>query len=324
VDISRVIRFDYGDEVYLKIAYEAYKKWTEPKYKDIFFPSPFILSSSSQSEMGRVYNQSCTSALDKHGLPWAPLEDANAAKNMYKSLSGTLGQPGFFGCTNKQAGWADAAKAIAQLRDDCLDLGVSFVSGRAGTVVKLESDAERKIKAARTLQGTVIRGDLFILAAGAWASSLVPFYNSTISTGQVLGYMRLTDDEMERLQDLPICINFATGWFNFPPHPDTKMLKVAIHGWGYTRSPTAFEKTQVQHPVSSLPLVAPRERQNFAPKDGVKRLRDGLREILPELADRPFDRLALCWYTDTPTGDFIMDFHPDYRNLFIAGGGSGQ
>lgn len=130
---------------------------------------------------------------------------------------------------------------------------------------------------------------------------------------------------MERLRQLPIYINFATGWFNFPPHPDTKMLKIAVHGWGYTRSPDDAEKaTMPHHDVSSPPLAAARARRNFAPEDGVARLRAGLREILPELADRPFDRLALCWYTDTPTGDFIIDYHPDHENLFVAGGGSGQ
>ncbi|KAH8172517.1 FAD dependent oxidoreductase domain-containing protein [Sarocladium implicatum] len=324
VDISRVIRFDYGDDVYLNIAYEAYLKWTTPKYKDIFFPSPFIVSSSSESAMGRAYTESCTAALTKRGLPWKSLEDAEAAKSMYETLTGNLAQPGFFGYTNRQAGWADAQKAIAQLRDDCLELGVSFISGRAGTVVRLETGPGGKITGARTLQGTVVQGDLFILSAGAWASSLVPFHNSTISTGQVLGYIKLTGEEMIQLQNLPIYINFATGWFNFPPHPDTKMLKIAIHGWGYTREPDAAEKRVLQHQVSSPPLASVRERRNFAPEDGITRLREGLKEILPELADRPFDRLALCWYTDTPTGDFIMDYHPDYENLFISGGGSGH
>ncbi|EQB54203.1 FAD dependent oxidoreductase [Colletotrichum gloeosporioides Cg-14] len=53
-------------------------------------------------------------------------------------------------------------------------------------------------------------------------------------------------------------------------------------------------------------------------------MRAGLREIVPELADRPFSKVAMCWYTDTPTGDFIMDNHPDYTNLFIGGAGCGH
>jgi sarcosine oxidase/L-pipecolate oxidase len=44
----------------------------------------------------------------------------------------------------------------------------------------------------------------------------------------------------------------------------------------------------------------------------------------PELADRPFFKTRLCWYTDTATGDWIIDYHPSYKNLFVATGGSGH
>ncbi|KAI9044662.1 putative aspartate transaminase [Aspergillus affinis] len=38
--ISRVIRFDYGDDDYLDLAYEAYLKWRDnPRYKGIYFPA---------------------------------------------------------------------------------------------------------------------------------------------------------------------------------------------------------------------------------------------------------------------------------------------
>jgi sarcosine oxidase/L-pipecolate oxidase len=325
VDISRVVRFDSGDDTYLNLAYDAYKQWsTNPKYKDIFFPSSYIISASSDAEYGSSYVKSCMRAMTKRGLPWEQLANTADAKSRYQTLTGQLASPNFFGYTHSQAGWADAQKAISQLRDDCLELGVSFLSGRAGTVISLETSAlTGRILAVRTLQDMTIHGSQFILSAGAWASTLVDFYNSTISTAQVLGYMRLTEEEVEKLQQLPIYINFGTGWFNFPPHNETKTLQVAVHGWGYTRSPHLSEAI-LRKRVSSPPLKIVRERVNFVPKDGEERLREGLREILPELADRPFERLVMCWYTDTPTGDFIMDYHPDHKNLFIAGGGSGQ
>lgn len=221
-------------------------------------------------------------------------------------------------------GWADAAKAVAQLRDDCFELGVSFLCGRHGTVVGFDIDSSKKIKAVQTLDGSKVDGDHFILSAGAWASGLVPMYNSTLSTAQVLGYVRLTPQEMEKYQNLPIYSNFSTGWFNFPPHKETQTLKMAIHGWGYTRTPTADDHNSVKSNISSPPLIPPRQRINYVPADGEVRLREGLREILPELGNRPFEKLAMCWYTDTPTGDFIMDWHPDYSNLFVGGAGSGQ
>ena len=39
---------------------------------------------------------------------------------------------------------------------------------------------------------------------------------------------------------------------------------------------------------------------------------------------RPFAKTRICWYTDTPTGDFLVDYHPGYEGLFVATGGSGH
>jgi sarcosine oxidase/L-pipecolate oxidase len=324
VDISRVIRFDYADDIYLKLAYEAYQEWIQsPKYKDIFVPTPVVLTSNNNA-VGRSYVQGSAEALDRAQLPWERLESAETTRRLYPTMSGTLAGPDFMGYHNQQAGWADAIKAIVSLRDECVIRGVSFVSGRAGTVVGFDRNTSGTIRAARTMAGTEVLGDLFILAAGAWAASLVPMYNSTLSTGQVLAFLRLTPEEMTKYQQLPIYVNFATGWFNFPPHQDTSFLKVVVHGWGYERAPNEAERKVLRSDVSTPPLVMTGGRKNYIPLDGERRLRDGLKEVLPELADRPFERVAVCWYTDTPTGDFIMDYHPESPNLFIAGGGSGQ
>ncbi|KAF9892249.1 hypothetical protein FE257_002026 [Aspergillus nanangensis] len=325
-DISRVIRFDYADDDYLRIAHEAYLKWQQSaKYKGIFYSAPYILTGNT-SEHGQSWIKKTTAALTQRNLPWQKIDDAAEAKKKYPVLSGALaGGSNFFGYDNQQAGWADASKAVSQLRDDCIELGVSFISGRAGTVVALDTDPNKKITAVRTLAGTSVEGDHFILTAGAWSAGLVPMYHSTLATAQAVGYVRLSESEMQKYADLPIYANFSTGWFNFPPHEESKMLKMAVHGWGYTRTPNREEQRAMgKHADSSPPMIPPRERRNFAPVEAEQRLRQGLCEILPELGDRPFDRVALCWYTDTPTGDFIMDFHPDYANLFIGGAGSGH
>lgn len=110
---------------------------------------------------------------------------------------------------------------------------------------------------------------------------------------------------------------------SYQPHPETQSFKMAIHGWGYTRRPKQGKQTTIESNVSSPPQRSD-DRPDFVPADAEERLRKGLREMLPELPDRPFEKACLCWYTDTPTGDFIMDYHADFSNLLIAGGGSGQ
>lgn len=60
------------------------------------------------------------------------------------------------------------------------------------------------------------------------------------------------------------------------------------------------------------------------PAEGEADLRRGLREMLPALGDRLFESTRICWYTDTPTADFIVDYVPGRKGLFLATGGSGH
>ncbi|KAG7103993.1 L-pipecolate oxidase like protein [Verticillium longisporum] len=72
-----------------------------------------------------------------------------------------------------------------------------------------------------------------------------------------------------------------------------------------------------EHETGSLPGYT---------KTGAADLRRVLRATvpLPQLHDRPFAAERICWYTDTPTGDFLVDYHPGWRGLFLATAGSGH
>jgi sarcosine oxidase/L-pipecolate oxidase len=41
-DISRIIRFDYGDAIYTEIGKEAYDVWETPEFNDAFYPTPCL------------------------------------------------------------------------------------------------------------------------------------------------------------------------------------------------------------------------------------------------------------------------------------------
>ena len=83
VDISRVIRFDYTDDVYLSMAREAYEKWSQiPKYKDIFQSAPILAAMNNKSP--RPWVEGVTAALTKHGLPFTRLPDADAARQAFR------------------------------------------------------------------------------------------------------------------------------------------------------------------------------------------------------------------------------------------------
>ncbi|KAL5340434.1 FAD dependent oxidoreductase [Aspergillus crustosus] len=336
VDISRVIRFDYGDKVYAQLGKEAYDLWNTEEYRESFHQGPCVWtaqrSGNGNGKSGVIqaggsgFISKTKKILDDLGLEWHELEHVDALKQRFPAVAGRPIGEDFEGFYNNAAGWADAAKAIAHLRDQCIRAGVSFVTGSHGHVSSLEYDATEKgrIAALRTADGGRITGDRFIFATGAWTASLIPSWNSMVATAQIVGFVRLTPAEVRQLKDLPIIFNLSTGFFSFPPHEETGYLKVACHSFGYTLSAEAGLGSESDKSISSPPSRPIPQRANFIPKEGEARLLAGLKEILPELAKRGFEKTCLCWYNETPTGDFIFDYHPDYKNLFIATGGTGH
>lgn len=321
-DISRVIRFDYGDEVYARMGKEAFDLWNTPTYKEAFHQTPCLWVTQKETPGQPVqvgaeeYSRKTREILTKMGEPWHSVPTTEAAKREFPSLTGQLGSPGFYAFCNTSAGWADAGLATQRLAARCVSAGVSFVTGPDGNATDLELRKDGTVQAIRTSSGNRITGDQFVMATGAWTGKLIPSWNTMIAAAQIVGYMKLTPEESLRLKDMPIYFNLSTGFFCFPPHDGTGYLKVACHSYGYTYSP--------DNKASSPPNPPPSVRANFVPEEARVRLHAGMRDLFPELEPRGFERLALCWYNDTPTGDFIMDFHPEHKNLFIATGGSGQ
>ena len=45
---------------------------------------------------------------------------------------------------------------------------------------------------------------------------------------------------------------------------------------------------------------------------------------LPGLRDAPLLEARVCQYTNTPSGDPLLDRHPDHHSVWLAGGGSGH
>lgn len=321
-DISRVIRFDYGDQVYGQIAKEAFDLWKTPEYQDAFHQTPCMWITQDHTpeqpvQSGCVeHSNEMKQVLTELGQEWHALRSGEEARQKFPSLTGKMDSPGWDAFYNTSAGWADAGLAVRQLLTRCVAAGVSLVTGPSGQVEDFDKASDGSVKAALTENGNRVVGDRFIVATGAWTSSLIPAWNSMLAAAQVVGYLRLTHEEVAQLRDLPIYFNLSTGFFCFPPHEATGYLKVACHGFGYTRPSSSA--------VSAPPRSAVASRANFIPADGTQRLLAGLNDILPHLVSRGFERVGLCWYNDTPTGDFIFDYHPEHKNLFIATGGSGQ
>jgi glycine/D-amino acid oxidase-like deaminating enzyme len=57
---------------------------------------------------------------------------------------------------------------------------------------------------------------------------------------------------------------------------------------------------------------------------GLDAARAFLAERFPALAGAPLVESRVCQYENTSTGDFLIDRHPDFKNVWLVGGGSGH
>lgn len=233
---------------------------------------------------------------------------------------GTGGGSGDWGYVNTQSGWADAEEGMKWLRWKAETTSrISFVVGEAVSLLI----SGTKILGAKLKSGQSITADLTILATGAWTGKLVDVRGRATATGQVLCYLDLTASEQERLGKMPVLLNMSTGMFIIPPK--NRVLKVARHGYGYSNPVSIANPSGERGRITvSLPRTALDDPHLWVPREGEAACRQALREMIPELGERVFTKSKICWYTDTPDGNFLIDYHPQFEGLFLATGGSGH
>ncbi|RMD41501.1 hypothetical protein DV735_g3614, partial [Chaetothyriales sp. CBS 134920] len=334
VDSSRIVRPDYSDPVYTRLADEAQVFWRDQTPSGYggqgrYAEPGFLLTVDNEQTSAYVkkaYENVTTVAAGSRGPGDVELLEG---EDKIRRASGYEHLKALWGYVNRRSGWADAGKTVDFMRRKVDELGAGRVTFRLGVQVDrltVGVDGAGK-KAVTGVQlaggGERLAADLTVVAAGAWSASLVDLGGRAVATGQVMTYVQITQQEEDAMRDRPTIMNMSRGLFIIPPRQ--RLLKVARHGFGY-RNPTAVPTRNIlgyegaeQEIHVSLPLngmEAPKEGQDFC--------RAEMRDLLPHMADRPFVKTRVCWYSDTPTGNFIIDRVPGYEGVLVATGGSGH
>lgn len=233
----------------------------------------------------------------------------------------TGGGSGNWGYINTRSGWADAEAGMVWLRKQVEATGrVNFILDEATTLIfSSDSTSKPQVFGANLKSGSRLTADLTIVATGAWTPFLIDLRGRAQSTGQVLCYLPLTPSEQASLSHIPVLLNMSTGMFIIPPK--NNILKVARHGYGYS-NPISIPHPERSNTGESITVSVPRTARNdpnlWVPAEGEQACRQALREMIPSLGDRPFAHSKICWYTDTPSGDFLITYHPSYSKYVPA------
>jgi sarcosine oxidase/L-pipecolate oxidase len=320
IDSSRIIRPDYASAPYAALASAAQSHW-RTTYRAHYKENGLCITASGPEEAYVASSLTNVQALNSCRIQVLNTEEE--IKNVAKVANAT-GKSGYINWTS---GWANAEGAMRQMRQDLESLNrVSFITGNV-THLLIDHTTSTVTGVALTTSNSnpnSLTAALTILATGAWTPSLLDTRGIARATGQVLCYLRLTPSEQKNLENNPTLINYTTGMFLLPPPSSTNILKLARHAHGYT-NPTTIPHPE--HPESKERItVSLPDTTTPVPAEGQKACRHFLAQLHPSLAtpERPFTRTRICWYTDTPRGDFLISYHSKYKGLFVATGGSGH
>jgi sarcosine oxidase len=149
--------------------------------------------------------------------------------------------------------------------------------------------------------------DRLVLCAGAWTERLAG------------------------VSDLKLTVERQTVfWFDAPSAAEYEAEEFPIYAYefkpgticyGFPRLPRGV-KASVMHDGQSV--ADPDHVGRGVSAEEVEPLRAALRPILPELAESKVRETSVCLFTNTRDHDFVIDFHPEHRNVLVSSPCSGH
>jgi monomeric sarcosine oxidase len=212
----------------------------------------------------------------------------------------------YTGLFDPQAGWLDVDAAIASSLAHARSLGVEChfdqqVKAWDATATEVRVHLEKETVTVSSL----------VITAGAWAADLLSSLRLPLTVKRkVFAWFDPLAPELFAAGRLPV-FAFADHWsYGFPIMPGLG-VKMALHAGG-DYLPYAGGAVAPPGPADLDPIAA------IAAK------------YMPRLAgayDEARSRIrhsATCLYTMTPDEDFIVDHHPEFKNVVFAAGFSGH
>ncbi len=295
---TRVIRMAYGpDVVYTRMAQNSLQQW-----QALFAATgrPELFQRTGVLWMARRGNDSTEQSLGV--LSDAAVEhqvlDAAELRRRYPQISvpddgWAIFEPASGGLLARravQAVVADACRKGVVLQQQCI-----APVGGIGRLATL-----------RTVDGRAIHADRHVLACGPWLGKLLPelLGRRIFPTRQEVCYFGVPAGETRfAAPQMPTWMDFDREWYGLPDI-EGRGFKLACDVHGSAIDPDGAERVPSAEAIAAA--------------------RAFMATRFPALADAPLIAAEVCQYENTSNGDFLIDRHPDFDNLWIAGGGSGH
>ena len=154
--------------------------------------------------------------------------------------------------------------------------------------------------------GKRVHAGTFVFACGPWLPKLFPVQLEPRiqSTRQEVFYFGCPPGDPRFVPPaMPAWVDFQDGFYGLPDL-EGRGFKIGLDRRGPPFDPEAGDRVATAEALQSA--------------------REFLARRVPPLKDAPVLEARVCQYANSWNGDFLIDRHPDFDNVWLVGGGSGH
>ncbi len=295
---SRVIRCSYGaDEIYTRWAMRSLDKWqsffNEVGGLPLFHRTGVLWMAREEDPLSIASLET----LRRVGVQQEKLS-REELENRYPQIDFSDITWGIF---EPDSGALMARRAVQTVLQEAIKQGVEYLQEAVTS-----QTGSGKLTSMVTTSGTVVNAETFIFACGPWLPKIFPqvLQDRIHPTKQeVFFYGTPLGSNLFAPPAMPVWGDFGEEVYGLPDL-ENRGFKLAIDRHG-----EAFDPDTGSREVSQ-------ENRVWA--------RNYLTKRFPALKDAPLVETRVCQYENTSNGDFLIDRHPDFENVWLIGGGSGH
>lgn len=294
---TRIIRMGYGDkEIYTRWsvrALELYKKFFAAVDPTLYQETGFLWMNRPDDP----YALANLRVFDRLKVRYERMNRTELEKRFPQIDFG----PNTWGIFEPQAGGLLARRAVQTVVRETVKAGLRY--RQDSILAPAESGRTATVK---TASGETISAGRFIFACGPWFPKLFPALlgDRIRPTRQEIFYFGLgPGDGAFRAPQMPCWVDAGDTIYGLPD-VENRGFKIAPDNHGVT--------------------VDPDTQERLVPEASVRKVREYVKRRFPKLANAPLVQTEVCQYENTGNGDYLIDRHPGFDNVWLVGGGSGH
>jgi sarcosine oxidase len=283
---SRMIRLGYGpDEIYTRFAQRSLESWKQ-LFADIGPHAVPLFQNTGILWLARERDAYCDAVLSTLDRVGARAEKLDRDELVRRFPQFDPGEVSW-GILEPDSGVLMARRAVQAVVTQARAIGVDYEQTRVTSSTRLNADR-------------------LVYACGPWLPKLFPELLGElihVTRQEVFFFGVPSGDESFGPGALPAWIDFNDLVYGLP-NLDGRGFKLAIDAHGPQFDPDTGDRVVTQ--------------------EGLNAARSSLAKRMPLLANAPVLETRVCQYENTSNGDFLIDRHPEFDNVWLVGGGSGH